>query len=221
MITKFKLIARLGLMHLVGTNICVWIRTLGKETLHVSRTKESVSLSFHNNAPSWAGIEKLIIPRRFRWFACQQQSREQRKCSAVERKFIRLSAGFDNGLNLAERQSVSLPVHCWVLLDCGRLSLHHVELWHWQALLDGLRGELPVVCLVPPSASGQSQYLLSYFESAKLSGTLQLSRLQQRFVFLLVLVFTCPLTRPAASRWPAHCSSARLPQFADTSRTFN
>lgn len=36
MINKFKLIARLGLMHLVGTNVCVWIRTLGKETLHVS-----------------------------------------------------------------------------------------------------------------------------------------------------------------------------------------
>lgn len=35
MINKFKLIARLGLMHLVGTNICIWIRTLGKETLQV------------------------------------------------------------------------------------------------------------------------------------------------------------------------------------------
>ncbi|KAH7642154.1 proton channel otop1 isoform x3 [Dermatophagoides farinae] len=36
MINKFKLIARIGLMHLVATNICVWIRTLGKEALHVS-----------------------------------------------------------------------------------------------------------------------------------------------------------------------------------------
>jgi hypothetical protein len=36
MINKFKLIARLGLMHLVATNISVWIRTLGKETLQVS-----------------------------------------------------------------------------------------------------------------------------------------------------------------------------------------
>lgn len=35
MIIKFKLIARIGLMHLVATNICVWIRTLGKETLYV------------------------------------------------------------------------------------------------------------------------------------------------------------------------------------------
>ena len=39
MINKFKLIARLGLMHLVGTNVCVWIRTLGKETIHVSSTR--------------------------------------------------------------------------------------------------------------------------------------------------------------------------------------
>lgn len=33
MIHKFKLVARLGLMHLVATNICTWIRTLGKETV--------------------------------------------------------------------------------------------------------------------------------------------------------------------------------------------
>ena len=33
MINKFKLLARLGLMHLVATNVCIWIRTLGKETL--------------------------------------------------------------------------------------------------------------------------------------------------------------------------------------------
>ena len=32
----FRFVARFGLMHLVATNICVWIRTLGKETLHVS-----------------------------------------------------------------------------------------------------------------------------------------------------------------------------------------
>ena len=39
MINKFKLIARFGLMHLVATNICIWIRTLGKETLQVSFLK--------------------------------------------------------------------------------------------------------------------------------------------------------------------------------------
>jgi hypothetical protein len=33
MINKFKLLARLGIMHLVATNICTWIRTLGKETI--------------------------------------------------------------------------------------------------------------------------------------------------------------------------------------------
>lgn len=33
MINKFKLLARLGLMHLVATNLCTWIRTLGKETV--------------------------------------------------------------------------------------------------------------------------------------------------------------------------------------------
>ncbi|XP_076319620.1 proton channel OtopLc-like isoform X2 [Tachypleus tridentatus] len=33
-IHKFKVIARFGLMHLIATNLCVWIRMLGKETLH-------------------------------------------------------------------------------------------------------------------------------------------------------------------------------------------
>ncbi|XP_076368324.1 proton channel OtopLc-like isoform X2 [Tachypleus tridentatus] len=33
-IHKFKMIARFGLMHMVATNLCIWIRTLGKETLH-------------------------------------------------------------------------------------------------------------------------------------------------------------------------------------------
>ena len=37
MINKFKLLARLGLMHLVATNICTWIRTLGKETIQELR----------------------------------------------------------------------------------------------------------------------------------------------------------------------------------------
>lgn len=53
MINKFKLIARIGLMHLVGTNICVWIRTLGKETLQ--ELKATTSHSF---------LEELILPLR-------------------------------------------------------------------------------------------------------------------------------------------------------------
>ncbi|KAL5276843.1 OTOP3 family protein [Megaselia abdita] len=33
-IHRFKVIARFGLMHVVATNLCVWIRTLVKESLH-------------------------------------------------------------------------------------------------------------------------------------------------------------------------------------------
>ncbi|XP_054167361.1 proton channel OtopLc-like [Oppia nitens] len=54
MIHKFKLIARLGLMHLVATNCCVWIRTLGKETLH----------ELKNSGSSHAFLEELILPLR-------------------------------------------------------------------------------------------------------------------------------------------------------------
>lgn len=32
-IHKFKFVARFGLMHMVATNVCVWIRTLVRESL--------------------------------------------------------------------------------------------------------------------------------------------------------------------------------------------
>lgn len=58
MINKFKLIARIGLMHLVATNICVWIRTLGKEALHVSMNFSfNYRLSYFSFLP-YIGIEK-------------------------------------------------------------------------------------------------------------------------------------------------------------------
>ncbi|RWS05055.1 otopetrin-2-like protein, partial [Dinothrombium tinctorium] len=55
MIKKFKTFARIGIMHLVATNICVWIRALGRETLH--DLKESTSHSF---------LEELMLPFRYR-----------------------------------------------------------------------------------------------------------------------------------------------------------
>jgi hypothetical protein len=68
MINKFKLIARLGLMHLVGTNICIWIRTLGKETLQVSLPVSPRSTSFDSGRPfSSAGTESVhftFVPGR-------------------------------------------------------------------------------------------------------------------------------------------------------------
>lgn len=54
MINKFKLIARIGLMHLVGTNICVWIRTLGKETLHeLKNNAVNFGLNRTNKLTTW------------------------------------------------------------------------------------------------------------------------------------------------------------------------
>lgn len=50
MINKFKLLARLGLMHLVATNICTWIRTLGKETLQELRTGRT-AVPIHGENP--------------------------------------------------------------------------------------------------------------------------------------------------------------------------
>lgn len=72
MINKFKLIARLGLMHLVATNICVWIRTLGKETLHVCNPLATATDINHltptqelkTGSSGNAFLEELILPLR-------------------------------------------------------------------------------------------------------------------------------------------------------------
>ena len=34
-IHKFKVVARCGLMHVVATNVCVWLRTVVRESLRV------------------------------------------------------------------------------------------------------------------------------------------------------------------------------------------
>ena len=54
MINKFKLIARIGLIHLVATNICTWIKILLKETLQ--------TLHFTDSSSSHATLEELILP---------------------------------------------------------------------------------------------------------------------------------------------------------------
>ncbi|XP_055948866.1 proton channel OtopLc-like isoform X1 [Argiope bruennichi] len=72
-IHKFKVLARFGLMHVVATNICVWIRTVGKETL-----QEIVKhhLSQERGHPS--SLEELILPFRENYIKnnsnpCQKQ----------------------------------------------------------------------------------------------------------------------------------------------------
>nr|XP_042899884.1 proton channel OtopLc isoform X1 [Parasteatoda tepidariorum] len=56
-IQKFKVVARFGLMHIIATNLCVWIRTVGKEAL------EAIA---ENQRESGLGssLEELILPFR-------------------------------------------------------------------------------------------------------------------------------------------------------------
>ena len=73
MINKFKLLARLGLMHLVATNVCTWIRTLGKETVaelngHGHNVTSSPTIHSSSDEPScqkediMGGILKTVSP---------------------------------------------------------------------------------------------------------------------------------------------------------------
>lgn len=56
-IHKFKVIARFGLMHVVATNICVWIRTLGRETLQEIN-------EHHLRNGRGSTLEELLLPLR-------------------------------------------------------------------------------------------------------------------------------------------------------------
>ncbi|KAH7955132.1 hypothetical protein HPB49_024718 [Dermacentor silvarum] len=68
-IHKFKVVARFGLMHVVATNICVWIRTLGKETLQEIN-------EHHLRNGRGSTLEELILP--FRGHAVERQCRTLR-----------------------------------------------------------------------------------------------------------------------------------------------
>lgn len=57
-IHKFKVLARFGLMHVVATNICVWIRTLGKETL------QEIAEHQLKSGKGSSSLEELILPFR-------------------------------------------------------------------------------------------------------------------------------------------------------------
>ncbi|XP_076362776.1 proton channel OtopLc-like isoform X4 [Tachypleus tridentatus] len=54
-IQKFKTVARFGLMHMVATDLCVWLRTLGKETLY-EISEELIQREKINF------LEELIVP---------------------------------------------------------------------------------------------------------------------------------------------------------------
>ncbi|XP_022669549.1 otopetrin-2-like isoform X4 [Varroa jacobsoni] len=60
-IQKFKVVARFGLMHIVATNICVWIRTLGKETL-----QEILSHEVDTTRNGSVAIEDAVLTFRAR-----------------------------------------------------------------------------------------------------------------------------------------------------------
>lgn len=56
-IHKCKVLARFGLMHIVATNICVWIRTVGKESLHAI-------VEHHMETGTGSTLEDLLLPLR-------------------------------------------------------------------------------------------------------------------------------------------------------------
>ncbi|XP_076338177.1 proton channel OtopLc-like [Tachypleus tridentatus] len=56
-IQRLKVVARFGLMHMVATNICIWLRTLGKETLY------EISTKLMKNGKTNL-MEELLVPAR-------------------------------------------------------------------------------------------------------------------------------------------------------------
>lgn len=57
-IARHKLIARFGLMHMIGTNICVWLHVLIQETKHqISTMVHTNSTSANDISPDWDRID--------------------------------------------------------------------------------------------------------------------------------------------------------------------
>ncbi|CAH1390020.1 unnamed protein product [Nezara viridula] len=66
-VTRHRVLARFGLMHMIGTNLSVWLNVLVQETKHEILTfynPENNTIEVHAKSSSHAGFSKLTMPHR-------------------------------------------------------------------------------------------------------------------------------------------------------------
>lgn len=126
-IHKFKVVARFGLMHVVATNICVWIRTLGKETLQEIN-------EHHLKNGRGSTLEELILPFRVQRSRFSQENTSQNFTNPCEKQDIMGTIVSDSSPFLypfiVEYSLISAAVLYVMWKNIGKDPVYHVENSH-------------------------------------------------------------------------------------------
>ncbi|XP_077518359.1 proton channel otopetrin-like a isoform X1 [Amblyomma americanum] len=126
-IHKFKVVARFGLMHVVATNICVWIRTLGKETLQEIN-------EHHLRNGRGSTLEELILPFRVQRSRLTQDNASQNFTNPCEKQDIMGTIVSDSSPFLypfiVEYSLISAAVLYVMWKNIGKDPVYHVENSH-------------------------------------------------------------------------------------------
>ncbi|XP_050038568.1 proton channel OtopLc isoform X1 [Dermacentor andersoni] len=126
-IHKFKVVARFGLMHVVATNICVWIRTLGKETLQEIN-------EHHLRNGRGSTLEELILPFRVQRSRFSQENASQNFTNPCEKQDIMGTIVSDSSPFLypfiVEYSLISAAVLYVMWKNIGKDPVYHVENSH-------------------------------------------------------------------------------------------
>lgn len=126
-IHKFKVVARFGLMHVVATNICVWIRTLGKETLQEIN-------EHHLRNGRGSTLEELILPFRVQRSRLPQDNVTENLTNPCEKQDIMGTIVSDSSPFLypfiVEYSLISAAVLYVMWKNIGKDPVYHVESGH-------------------------------------------------------------------------------------------
>lgn len=126
-IHKFKVVARFGLMHVVATNICVWIRTLGKETLQEIN-------EHHLRNGRGSTLEELILPFRVQRSRLPQDNVTENLTNPCEKQDIMGTIVSDSSPFLypfiVEYSLISAAVLYVMWKNIGKDPVYHVENSH-------------------------------------------------------------------------------------------
>ncbi|CAN8032659.1 unnamed protein product [Ixodes persulcatus] len=126
-IHKFKVVARFGLMHVVATNICVWIRTLGKETLQEIN-------EHHLKNGRGSTLEELILPFRVQRSPLSPENVTRNFTNPCEKQDIMGTIVSDSSPFLypfiVEYSLISAAVLYVMWKNIGKDPVYHVENSH-------------------------------------------------------------------------------------------
>ncbi|XP_025093109.1 proton channel OtopLc-like [Pomacea canaliculata] len=120
-INRFKTLARFGLMHIISTNVCVWLRFICVETLHYLQL-------YSRNRPSMSEVTKIPQYISLATLSEWDDSKEQQTYSAAPRFLPEIECHWDAlmGRVLEKVSSYLYPCTIQYSLICGSILY---EMW--------------------------------------------------------------------------------------------